>query len=149
MLSRSPWSLVLGFLAGFLSVLVFRQAALGILHVLGLTSAIPYSEQATRPWGLALIWSSALWGGVWGIPLAFLGARIKALSPALFGTLFGAAAVTAGAWLVAMLLKGQALAAGWVPGHMLVGILVNGAWGFGTVLVGRFLARLPVVGGAH
>jgi hypothetical protein len=149
MLPRSPWSLALGFIAGFLAVVIFHQSMLGTLHVLGFTSAAPFSAQPTRPWGVPVLWSSALWGGLWGVALAFIGARFKSMPPLLFGTLFGAVVVTAGAWFVAAPLKGQPMAAGWVPVRMMIGPLVNGAWGFGTVLIARGLARLPVIGAAR
>jgi hypothetical protein len=48
--------------------------------------------------------------------------------------IFGAIAPTLVAWFVVAPLKGQALAAGWVPARMAIGPIVNGAWGLGTAI---------------
>jgi hypothetical protein len=46
--------------------------------------------------------------------------------------IFGAVLPTLVAWLVVAPLKGQPMAAGLVPMAMLIGPIVNGAWGLGT-----------------
>jgi hypothetical protein len=45
---------------------------------------------------------------------------------------FGAVLPTLVAWFVVAPLKGQPMAAGFVPHAMLVGPIVNAAWGLGT-----------------
>ena len=61
-----PRWVVVGFLAGFVSVLVFHQGAAGLLHALGLTPRAPYSFQPTQPLGVPVLLSISFWGGVWG-----------------------------------------------------------------------------------
>ena len=133
--------LVVGFLAGAFAVLVFHQGALGMLHSLGFSPRAPYSMQATAPWGIPQIWSTAFWGGLWGVALAFA-LRIWD-GPALIAnsTLFGAILPTLVAWFIVAPLKQQPMAAGFVPAAMAIGVICNAVWGLGTgiglVLFGR------------
>ena len=59
-----------GFVAGALSVPIFHQAMLALLHAAGLTRATPYPMQPTAPFGVPQVVSAACWGGVWGVALA-------------------------------------------------------------------------------
>ena len=141
---RARW-LVTGFVAGAVAVLVFHQGAIAMLHAAGLTDASPYSMARTAPWGLPAVWSSSLWGGVWGVVLALALRRLD--GPALIASsiAFGAVLPTLVAWFVVAPLKGRAIAAGFAPAAMMVGLIANGAWGLGTgaglVLFGRAHAR--------
>jgi hypothetical protein len=134
--------LLLGFGAGAVSVLIFHQGMLALLHAAGMTPATPYPMQPTAPFGVPQVASAAFWGGVWGVVLAALlwrgerGARFW-----LVALLFGAIAPTLVAWFVVAPLKGRPIAGGWQPAAMLVGPLVNGAWGLGTALLLRMVAR--------
>src|ERR1700730_4193967 len=96
---HSRW-LMVGFLAGAVAVLVFHQGAVGLLHSLGFSPRAPYSMQATAPWGIAQIWSTAFWGGLWGVALAF--ALRSWDGPALVAnaTLLGAILPTLVAWFI-------------------------------------------------
>ncbi len=62
--------LALAFAAGFISVLVFHQAMLAILHGLGVTPGVPWQTTPVPPLGIPQVISSAFWGGLWGIVLA-------------------------------------------------------------------------------
>lgn len=138
-----PLPLLLGFLAGALSVLIFHQGMLALLHVLGLTPGAPYSMEPTRPLGVPQVLSLAFWGGLWGIVLAFLLARSRAGRSYWIAALaFGAILPTLVAWFVVAPLKEQPLAAGGQPSAMLTGVLVNAAWGLGAALLLRWL-RMP------
>ena len=68
--AQLPRWVVVGFVAGFVSVLVFHQGAAGLLHALGLTPRAPYSLQPTQPLGVPVLISISFWGGVWGALLA-------------------------------------------------------------------------------
>ena len=48
---------------------------------------------------------------------------------------FGAIFPTLCAWFLVAPMKGQAMAAGWDLSRMIVGPIVNGAWGLGTALL--------------
>ena len=124
--------LIVGFLAGAVGVLVFHQGALAMLHSLGFTANTPYSIKATAPWGVPQIWSSAFWGGVWGVLLAMALRRFDGPRLVVAATLFGAIVPTLVAWFVVAPLKHQPMAAGLVLAAMMIGPIVNAAWGLGT-----------------
>lgn len=130
-LSPSRW-LVVGFVAGALSVLVFHQGAAALLHAIGMTAHAPYSANPTAPFGVPQVLSLAFWGGVWGVALAAAFVRASGARLLIGAAIFGAIAPTLVAWLVVAPLKGQPIAAGFAPMAMLVGPIVNAAWGLGT-----------------
>jgi hypothetical protein len=130
-LSTPRW-LIAGFISGALAVLIFHQGAAALLHALALTPRAPYSFAHTAPLGVPLLWSLAFWGGVWGVLLAAALARVHGAAFILAATIFGAVLPTLVAWLVVAPLKGQPMAAGLAPMAMLIGPIVNGAWGLGT-----------------
>jgi|SRR5689334_8532136 len=138
--SLARW-LACGFIAGAIAVLVFHQGALGLLHQLGITESAPFSRAHTAPWGVPQIWSSAFWGGLWGIALAAALQRLDGPPLVISATVFGAILPTLVAWFVVAPLKHRAMAAGFAPSAMIVGPVVNAAWGLGTgiglVLFGR------------
>ena len=127
----SRW-LVIGFLAGAAAVLLFHQSAAAILHALQLTPRAPFSFTPTPPFGIPQLWSLAFWGGVWGVIAAALLARLDGARLSGGATVFGAIAPTLAAWFIVAPLKGQPMAAGWVPAAMAIGPIVNAAWGLGT-----------------
>lgn len=132
---------IAGFICGAISVLLFHQGALALLHALRLAAQAPYSMGGTAPFGIPQVWSLAFWGGVWGALLAVTLARVRSRTFLLAATIFGAVVPTLVAWFVVAPLKGQPMAAGFAPMAMAIGPIVNAAWGFGTgmglVLFGR------------
>jgi hypothetical protein len=126
--------LVVGFVSGFLAVLVFHQGALAVLHGLQWTPGAPYPMRAVPPLGVPQVLSLALWGGVWGVLLAAALARLNGARLVVAATIFGAILPTLVAWFVVAPLKGQPAAAGFAMPGMLVGPIVNAAWGLGTGL---------------
>jgi hypothetical protein len=129
--SLGRW-LSVGFIAGGLGVLVFHQGALGMLHSMGITPNGAYSMKATAPWGIPQVWSLAFWGGAWGVVLAAMLRNWDGPRLVIAATAFGAIAPTLCAWFIAAPLKGQPMAAGFVPAAMAAGLIVNAAWGLGT-----------------
>jgi len=142
-----PRWIVVGFVSGFVSVLVFHQGAAELLHAAGITPRAPWSMTPTAPWGVPQVVSLAFWGGVWGVVFAALLARLDGARLVVASTVLGAVLPTLVAWFVVAPLKGQPAAAGWVPAAMMIGPIVNAAWGLGTglglALVGRPRAAAP------
>lgn len=142
----SRW-LIVGFVSGAASVLVFHQGAAALLHALDLTARAPYSMQPTSPWGVPQLWSITLWGGLWGALLAGTLARLEGARLLLAALAFGALFPTLVAWFIVAPLKGQPMAGGLMPMAMAAALIVNGAWGVGTgiglALFGRPRARSP------
>lgn len=130
-LSRS----VFAFIAGFIAVLVFHQAAFTVLHALGVTPGAPFPLHATKPFGVPQIWSLAFWGGVWGILLIAVIHSLRSIGYWLTALLFGAILPTLVVWFVVLPLKGFPVGGGWHPAGIATGLIVNGAWGVGTALL--------------
>jgi hypothetical protein len=124
--------LVAGFVFGALAVLVFHQGAFALVHALGLTPNAAYAMQPAAPFGFPQIWSTTFWGGVWGVVLAASLQRLDGARLVAAATVFGLVAPTLVAWFIVAAIKGQPLAAGLAPKAMLIGPIVNAAWGLGT-----------------
>jgi hypothetical protein len=54
---------------------------------------------------------------------------------------FGALLPTLVAWFLVAPLKHQPVAGGWKPKTMMIGPIVNAAWGLGTALISRLAKR--------
>ena len=128
-----PWW-ISAFLCGAAAVLVFHQGALAALYLAGFAAPAPYSLAPTQPWDVPQLWSLAFWGGAWGIVLAAALRRLTGAALVFAAILFGAIVPTVVAWFIVAPLKGQPLAAGFVPAAMAIGPIINAAWGFGTGL---------------
>jgi hypothetical protein len=67
-------SIVALFIAGFISVLVFQNGFVAILHALGWAPP-PFRYDPTKPLSVPQIWSGAFWGGIWGIVFGLIEKR--------------------------------------------------------------------------
>lgn len=126
----------MGFAAAFFATLVFHQAGLYLLHLLGITQAVPWSLKPVPPFGVPQVISLAFWGGIWGI-LFVLAEPWLGRGPGGYWTgaiVFGAVFPTLVAWFVVLPLKGHPAGMGFHFPAVLVGPIVNGLWGLGTVL---------------
>src|SRR5689334_21730013 len=104
--SLGRW-LVVGFVSGAISVLIFHQGAAAFLHAIGMTPRAPYSMTATAPFGIPALWSIAFWGGVWGVVLAATLQHLRDAAFVVSAVIFGAVLPTLVAWLIVAPLKGQ------------------------------------------
>ncbi|MEK0085322.1 hypothetical protein [Benzoatithermus flavus] len=139
-------TLARGFLAGFLAVPLFHQTALLLLRLAGIApGATPWDPAPVPPFGVPAVISAAFWGGLWGILLALLAPRFgeKAGAWWLGALLFGAVAPTLVAWFVVLPLKGRPPGGGFAWPGIVVGPIVNGAWGLGAACL------LAVLGAAR
>ena len=144
--SARPWNdparLALMFAAAFLAALIFHQGMFAILHAAGLIPAAPFRMAPTRLLGVPQVISLAFWGGVWGFIFSWAEPRFpRGANYWIAALLFGAIFPTLVTWFIASPLKGQPVAAGFVPARMLVSPLVNAAWGIGTAVIYRAAAR--------
>jgi hypothetical protein len=136
----SNWmrTVLVGFIAGALGVLIFHQLGFWISNELGFTRASLYNMRPVPPFNVPTIVSSAFWGGLWGIVAAFLVPRLPGVwSGALGWILFAAIVVSLVNWFVVLPIKGQPVGGGFrMPGVVVVPI-VYGFWGFGMWLIAK------------
>lgn len=127
---------VLGFIAGFVAILVFHQAGFQALTMAGLLKANTWSMAPVPPFGVPTVLSSAFWGGLWGALGAVALARLPGpWSGALGWILFAAIVPILANWFVVLPLKGRPVGGGWaMPATVLVP-LVYAFWGFGMWVV--------------
>jgi len=132
--------LLLGFTAGFLATLIFHQ---GLWFIFNQTGVIPPSRPAwpmdpIPPFDVPSVLSKAFWGGLWGLVLVLILGHLEGASYWIAWILVGAVALTAVAFFIVPLLKGQPMQA--MGPRFLIGLSVNGAWGFGTALLLRLFS---------
>lgn len=132
--------LALGFAAGFVGVLVFHQGMAILLWLLGGLPGFPYSFAPRPPFGVPAVISASFFGGLWGVALALLLHAKPDWPDIVVGIVFGAVALTFVALTLVAMLRGQPVAVH-DPFRWWRGLLLNGAWGLGTVLLLRLFAR--------
>ena len=127
---------IVAFVAGFVATLVFHQAVLWCLYNFGYASRAPWQMQKVPPFGIPAVISLAFWGGVWGVIMMLAIASRRGAAFWIAAILFGALFPTLVALFIVAPLKHMPIA-GWNPKTMMVGLVVNGVWGFGTALIYR------------
>ena len=130
------WALA-GFIAGFVSVIVFHQIAIAAIGAMFGLPVKPWSLAPVAPFGVPQVVSTAFWGGLWGIALALATQRVRPTLSwvLLFGLVFGALLPSLTGWFIIAPLKGQPMFAGGNPVRLAIGLAVNGVWGLGTAVL--------------
>ncbi|WP_137126788.1 hypothetical protein [Roseomonas sp. HF4] len=124
-----------GFAAGVLSVLMFHQGTVALLHLAGMLPNPAFPMRPVGPFAVPQLASLAFWGGIWGIAIAAILAARPAWPPLLVGLLVGGlGCVLVGFTLVAAL-RGQPLMAGYDLNRWWRSALINGAYGWGVGLL--------------
>lgn len=138
--------LILGFVAGFVAVLIFHQ---GLWYLFNQVGLIPPERPAwpldpIPPFSVPSVISKAFWGGVWGAVLVLLLGRFSGASYWANWILVGAIALSLVGFFVVPPLKGEPIPQLWP--RFLVAMLLNGTWGFGTALLLRLAgAGVPLI----
>ncbi len=138
----APRNLVLGFIAGAIAVVMFHQGMVLILNLLGLLPAKPWSFAAVGPLGVPALVNQMFWGGLWGVLFAIVWPQLPGRDFWLKGMVFGwLGPMLLGGWLLIPLIKGGPYLAGLVPMRMLIGFLIQSAFGLGLGLIYDQLRR--------
>ena len=135
--------ILIAFISGFLSVLIFHQPMLIVLKAIALApdKVTPYAMAATSPLGVPRVLSLAFWGGIWGLILAVIVTWMRGLGYWLSGLIIGALGPSLVNWFVVQPLKGEPVGGGWAVSGVATALIVNAAWGLGTVILFRLLGR--------
>jgi hypothetical protein len=129
-------TVVVGFLAGSVGVLIFHQLGFLIANELGLLKVQIYSLRPVPPLGVPWILSAAFWGGLWGIVGAYVIPRLPAAVDGPWGwMLFAGVLVTLVNWLIVLPLKGAPVGGGFPMPGVVVAPLVYAFWGVGMWLL--------------
>jgi hypothetical protein len=132
---------VVGFIAGFVTVLTFFQLALFLLYLIGAIANPPPNLAPTAPFGVPNLLSGAFFGGLWGILFALVEPRFPR-GPAYWvaAILFGAIVLDLGLWFVVAPLKGYSVGFGFAPHDVLIALFLHSVWGLGMAILYK-LAR--------
>ena len=76
---EAPGTLVLGFVAGFLSHLIFQGAFGSVLYAASLLPALPWSLAPVPPLAVPSSLSLGFWAGLWGVVYVLLEGQLTAL----------------------------------------------------------------------
>nr|WP_298378975.1 hypothetical protein [uncultured Halomonas sp.] len=126
--------IALAFIAGFLAVICFHQAAAGLLHAFGVIPSAPYNASPTPPFGVPAWFSASFWGGLWGVLMLWLFNHFNVVKGQWWkALLFGGIALTLVAMIIVFPLKGRGFSLAVFP----IGFIVNAAWGVGTLIFAR------------
>jgi hypothetical protein len=126
--------ILIAFVAGFIATLVFHQPVLALLHQLGHTTRAAYAMKPVPPFGVPSVISLSFRGGVWGVIMMPVITRWPGAAFWIAAILFGAILPTLVAAFIVAPLKHMPISG--KPGtQLMIGLLLNGAWGFGTALI--------------
>jgi hypothetical protein len=142
----TPARLVLGYLAGALSHVIF-QGALGVAFFsAGLVPKLVWSLAAVPPFGVPVTLNNMFWDGLWGVVYALAEPRLTARFGRLpGGFLFGFAPLLV-YWFVVLPLKGAGLGEGGLAAEILIDIVFDTVFGLGIAIL--FAAGLRLAGPA-
>lgn len=124
------------FIAGYIATLLFHQGLFSLFFSLGMVPVPAFNITPSQPFGVPAVISLAFWGGLWGVPVAYM---IRQSHGAVYwfkAMLLGAIGPTAVAMLIVFPLKGLPVEVKTVIG----GLLLNGAWGLGVAIFMRWLS---------
>lgn len=137
-MSPTATRLVLGFLAGFLSHLVFQGAFGSLLYAAHLVPSLPWGLTPVPPFGVPKSLSLGFWAGLWGLTYALLERRLTAyFSWWLGGLVFGLALPLVAYWFVILPLKGFGVGGGFHLAMVPIEVGFHAVFGIGTAIIYR------------
>jgi hypothetical protein len=137
-------SLLMGFIAGALSVVVFHQGMVLILHFMKLVPNFPWNMATFRggPVPIPVIVNQMFWGGMWGAGFAAVVGLIPVAHNILRGVVYGLLGPgLLGNGILVPLFKGGAFLWGFQGQRIMISALIASAFGAGLAVFYRFLAK--------
>lgn len=148
---------ITGFIAAILAVLVFHQSAIAVLKSIGMLPATAQifnmAPLANAPPALAgffkslgfagwpTLFNQMFWGGVLGAIFGLIQPRLPGGLMVIKGLIYGLIVVVLSNWLLVPLLKGQPIFADFNTQRMMVGAIIQAAFGAGLGLLYSLLRR--------
>ena len=136
-MSMTPTRLFLGFVAGFLSHLIFQGGFGAILYAAHLIPSLPWSLKPVPPLGVPVSLNLGFWAGLWGLVYALLEPRLTALLGWWLGGLVFGALPLAVYWFVVLPLKGSGIGGGFHPAMVPIEVGFHAAFGIGAAIIFR------------
>lgn len=138
-------TVIWGFVAGALAVLVFHQLTILALNNFNFGSILRMSP-GVRPFGVPPILNQMFWGGMWGIVFAAVSPMLpRGIGYLIAGFLFGAIVLVLSGWYLVPFIKSLFgvgnLRYGPNPVGWWRGPLINGMWGLGAAVFIMLLTR--------
>jgi hypothetical protein len=133
---------LLGFVAGSLSVVVFHQGMVLLLHLMGQVPNFPWRMETFRggPIPIPIIVNQMFWGGLWGIGFAVVGGMIPIAHNILRGVVYGLLGpALLGNGILVPLFQGGAYLWGFQPLRIVISALIASAFGAGLAVFYRLL----------
>jgi len=129
--------LALGFLAGFLSHLIFQGAFGATLYAANLLPGLPWSLMPVAPLGVPKSLSLGFWAGLWGLAYVWLEPRLTSFFGRLPGGLVFGIAPLFGHWFVSLPLKGLGVGGGFHLAMVPIEIGFHLIYGIGVAILFR------------
>jgi hypothetical protein len=143
-MNLSARTLILGFVAGAISVLVFHQGMIFLLYMMKQTPNFPWNVTAMKTgMGLPILVNQMFWGGLWGVAFAAIGHMIPIAHNILRGAVYGLIGpfLLGGGVLVPLLKQTGPYFWAWPGQRWIVGALIGAAFGAGIAVILRALAK--------
>jgi hypothetical protein len=137
-------TLILGFVAGAISVVIFHQGMIFLLYMMKQTPNFPWNVTAMKTgMGLPILLNQMFWGGLWGVAFAALGHMIPIAHNILRGAVFGLIGpfLLGGGVLVPLLKQTGPYFWMWPGQRWIIGALIGAAFGVGIAVILRVLAK--------
>ena len=123
------------FVAGFIATLLFHQGLFAVFHAAHMVPVPAFNLNPVPPLGVPAVISLAFFGGLWGLPVAWLIRKDAAALYWIKALVLGAIGPTAVAMSLVFPLKGLEVN----PKIVVGALLLNGAWGIGVGLCMRLM----------
>ncbi len=138
-------TVIWGFIAGALSVLIFHQLTIVALSNFSFGGVYRMSP-GVPPFAVPPILNQMFWGGVWGIVFAAISPMLpRGIGYLVCGLLFGGIVLVLSGWYLVPFIKslfGQTgLRYGPNPAGWWRSCVINGMWGLGTAILLQSLPR--------
>ena len=138
--------LVLGFVAGFFSHLIFQGAFGSVLYAASLLPVLPWSLAPVPPLGVPSSLSLGFWAGLWGVVYVLLEGRLTARFGWWGGGLVFGVLPLAVYWFVVLPVKGLGVGGGFHPSMVPIEVGFHAIFGLGVAIL--FRCGLVAAGGS-